>query len=244
MADHGLRPDELDRERRPQVFRRLHILAALLSLTWDEAWQLRRVPLPSRSWRTVVPQSWSPPEPWHEEPRDRRDISVEEHLPQQTQNRWALADTDGSTRQALLAWHQAILVTDAPPLTRTHSLHGRRRSRRFSACPRHEGPGKKIRSRARQGGQCSGREPAQPGLPTEQHRARGRLRASRGCSASTPGVAENGAGWMTDPGVPEFRFVLRTLPLLTDVARRVCHGRAGEQLSGGGSAPDVLCRHG
>jgi hypothetical protein len=115
MADHGLRPDELDRERRPQVFRRLHILAALLSLTWDEAWQLRRVPLPSRSWRTVVPQSWSPPEPWHEEPRDRRDISVEEHLPQQTQNRWALADTDGSTRHALLAWHQAILVTDAHP---------------------------------------------------------------------------------------------------------------------------------
>jgi hypothetical protein len=26
---------------------------------------------------------------------------------------------------------------------------------------------------------------------------------------------------MTDPGVPEFPFVLRTLPLLTDVARRV-----------------------
>lgn len=217
--------DDLD-ESRHDVFRRLHSLAALLSLTWGgEAWQLRQAPLPAKDWRLAIPRSWAPPQLWPEKPWDRRDISVEEALPDRLQDWWDGAAGNGPARQALLAWHQAVLAADAHPSLALLGLTAAVEATAPLLAPdlaRDASDSTKFKAAL-----AVAASDEETKLLRRVYRDRGstihggNLHGIEGLFGEDPWLAEDGPGWMTDPQIPEFAFVLRTLPRLIHVARRL-----------------------
>jgi len=212
-----------DLDDRAWVFRQLHSLAALLALAWGEPWQIRQAPLHSGNWRVAVPQSWSAPEIWHERTWDRRDISVEEDLPAWARNCWASVDRDGPPRRALLAWHQAILVTGAHPSLALIALTAAVEAAAALLVPgvsSSRGRFKSALQLVATPEQMVELKPVYSARSSTAHA--GTLHGIEGLFGEYPWLAEQGPRWMSaSSSGPEFAFVLRTLPLLTDVARAV-----------------------
>lgn len=91
----------------------LHRLAALLSLAWGEAWQVRTAPTMASRLPAAVPESWPSPHRFeHLEPGLPPDPQP---LPAWVATAWDQLQFDSHLAAAVSAWHQALLLTSEFP---------------------------------------------------------------------------------------------------------------------------------
>jgi hypothetical protein len=98
----------------PEPFRLLHRLSCLLSIAWDEPWQLRSAPEDLSGRPARVPDSWPSPLPWwtHEDPTFEADAVP---LPPIVITGWPVLDDDRSLSKVMTMWHEAVLLHQGHP---------------------------------------------------------------------------------------------------------------------------------
>lgn len=98
----------------------LHRLCCLLSLAWNEPWQVRESPRDSPHAGQALPDDASPPPNWGHSLLDepQHGLRDEEPLPGWVQPIWSYLDQSSRAQEvsaALSLWHQGILLTPEHP---------------------------------------------------------------------------------------------------------------------------------
>ena len=101
-----------------EAARAVHTLVCLVSLAWNEAWQVRVAPQNLPSSKPYVPDDSSPPPNWP--PGDKPQVGMrdEQDIPTWLREAWGRLETEhGSkpTAAALSLWHQGILLKAEHP---------------------------------------------------------------------------------------------------------------------------------
>jgi hypothetical protein len=98
----------------PGVLGRLHRLATMLALTWNEPWQVRSAPANAKQMPAMVPDSWpAPPESFGFREVDQWREGVP--LPELVVRHWEGLSAKHALSDALSTWHQGLMVQELHP---------------------------------------------------------------------------------------------------------------------------------